>query len=163
MRASPALGCASCSTTMLSRAAQLNRAVPALVGLCRPHLAAAVARAPPPARRFSVITNVATPEAPQKKGGEGQAASFASSAAAAGIPYAQLTIGARPMSGRGARPARVGSVGAAAAGRRRPIQIARLAAAPLPSPPLLLMRTPPRPQRTQACPARPLRTSGAWR
>ncbi|PRW58593.1 NAD(P) mitochondrial isoform A [Chlorella sorokiniana] len=96
MRASPALPRTSASQgTMLARAAQLNRAVPALVHLCRPspHLAAAAARGPAPARRFSVITNVATPEAPQKKGSEGQAASFASQATVAGIPYADLTIG----------------------------------------------------------------------
>ena len=88
---------------MLARAAQLNRAVPALVHLCRPtpHLAAAAARGSAPARRFAVITNVATPEAPQTKGGEGQAASFASSAAAAGIPYADLTVGACPKRWRG--------------------------------------------------------------
>ncbi len=130
---------------MLARAAQLNRAVPALVHLCRPsqHLAAAAARGSAPARRLSVITNVATPEAPQKKGSEGQAASFASSAAVAGIPYADLTIGARPKrwrAGRGpgagvaARPSAAVELAATAQPRRSHPAFPLTCMPPLPTP-----------------------------
>lgn len=81
------------NSTMLARAAALNRAVPALVRGVSPHLLAAPRASPAPRRFASVITAVATPEAPQKKAADAQAASFASAAVSAGIPYAKMTVG----------------------------------------------------------------------
>lgn len=95
---------------MLARAAALNRALPALVGgrqavQLAPHLAASAVRPAHSRPLTSVITAVASPEAPQKKGPDGQAASFASAALSGGIPYADLVVG-EPS---GCRPGPCGS------------------------------------------------------
>ena len=108
------------SSSMLARAAALNRALPALAlgrqALASPHLAAAApALRAAHSRRFtSVITAVATPEAPQKKGSDGQAASFASAAVSGGIKYEDLTVGAPS-----AWPAAAPGLGQAPKSRRR--------------------------------------------
>ncbi|EFN59205.1 hypothetical protein CHLNCDRAFT_138139 [Chlorella variabilis] len=82
---------------MLTRCAGLQRAVPSLLRSIHCPPAAAAYRGPS-VRRYAVITNVATPEAPQKpkKDDSQQHASFASSAGAAagvGVPYTQLSVG----------------------------------------------------------------------
>lgn len=93
---------------MLTRCAGLQRAVPSLLRSIHCPPAAAAYRGPS-VRRYAVITNVATPEAPQKpkKDDSQQHASFASSAGAAagvGVPYTQLSVGEWAFSSRGCSP-----------------------------------------------------------
>lgn len=115
MKASPAFRSPSTtSSTMIARCVGLQRAVPSLLRTvhCPPHIAAARC---PSARRYAVITNVATPEAPQKpqKDASQHNASFASSAglaASKAVPYTQLSIGERLIPCRaGPKPSRLGS------------------------------------------------------
>lgn len=173
---------------MLARYAGLHRAVPALVRTVHPHhLAAAAATSSRAAvgRRYATISNVATPEAPQRPKPD-QAASFASSAAA-GVPYAELSVGEWRSVRKGARGGCRGQGWATpqgacwihcicrgAAGGALP-PICCLALRPSTPPrlciPLHLARPPPLPAQLppallllpQVFPVRSLRMSGVWR